>query len=36
VIVATQGSNVPGRRLYENMGFRSSALELWHHGWLDR
>ncbi len=34
VIVATQGSNVPGRRLYENMGFRSSALELWHHGWL--
>ena len=34
VVVATQGSNVPGRRLYENMGFRSVALELWHHGWL--
>lgn len=34
VVVATQGSNVPGRRLYENMGFRSRALELWHHGWL--
>jgi dTDP-4-amino-4,6-dideoxy-D-galactose acyltransferase len=35
VTVATQGSNVPGRRLYENMGFRSLSLELWHHGWLD-
>ncbi len=35
VTVVTQGSNVPGRRLYENMGFRSRALELWHHGWLD-
>jgi dTDP-4-amino-4,6-dideoxy-D-galactose acyltransferase len=35
VVVATQGSNVPGRRLYENMGFRSVALELWHHGWLE-
>jgi ribosomal protein S18 acetylase RimI-like enzyme len=33
--VVTQGSNVPGRRLYENMGFRSLSLELWHHGWID-
>lgn len=33
--VVTQGANVGAQRLYQSAGFRTSALQLWHHGWFD-
>lgn len=35
VTVQTQGRNVAGLRLYEGLGFRVEAMELWFHGWSD-
>jgi dTDP-4-amino-4,6-dideoxy-D-galactose acyltransferase len=32
--VVTQGSNVAAHRLYESVGFRTSAVQYWHHLWL--
>ena len=34
--VATQGSNVPALRLYQNFGFRTSAVQVWLHLWPHR
>jgi ribosomal protein S18 acetylase RimI-like enzyme len=31
--VVTQGSNVPALRLYQNYGFRTSAVQVWLHLW---
>lgn len=33
--VATQARNVAAQRLYQACGFRTRAVELWHHRWLD-
>ena len=33
VRVVTQGSNVPAQRLYQSLGFRTSSIGLWYHGW---
>lgn len=35
VSVVTQGRNIAAQRLYQACGFRTCALELWHHRWLD-
>jgi len=32
--VVTQGSNVAAQRLYQSVGFRTSAVQYWHHLWL--
>jgi dTDP-4-amino-4,6-dideoxy-D-galactose acyltransferase len=32
--VVTQGRNVPAQRLYQSAGFRTSAVQLWHHRWF--
>jgi dTDP-4-amino-4,6-dideoxy-D-galactose acyltransferase len=32
--VVTQGSNVAAHRLYESAGYRTSAVQYWHHLWL--
>lgn len=32
--VVTQGSNVVAQRLYQSVGFRTSAVQYWHHLWL--
>lgn len=34
--VVTQGRNLAAQRLYQAAGFRTCAMELWHHRWLDR
>jgi dTDP-4-amino-4,6-dideoxy-D-galactose acyltransferase len=34
--VVTQGSNVPALRLYQNDGFRTTAVQVWLHLWRDR
>jgi dTDP-4-amino-4,6-dideoxy-D-galactose acyltransferase len=34
--VVTQGRNVAAQRLYQACGFRTRALELWHHRWFER
>ena len=34
--VVTQGRNVAAQRLYQACGFRTRAVELWHHRWFDR
>jgi ribosomal protein S18 acetylase RimI-like enzyme len=33
--VVTQGSALTAQRLYESVGFRVTAIELWHHRWFD-
>lgn len=33
--VVTQGRNIAAQRLYQSCGFRTRAMELWHHRWLD-
>jgi dTDP-4-amino-4,6-dideoxy-D-galactose acyltransferase len=36
-MVVTQGSNVPALRLYQNDGFRTTAVQVWLHLWrIDR
>jgi dTDP-4-amino-4,6-dideoxy-D-galactose acyltransferase len=32
--VVTQARNVAAQRLYQSSGFRTSAVELWHHRWF--
>jgi ribosomal protein S18 acetylase RimI-like enzyme len=32
--VVTQGSNVAAQGLYQSVGFRTSAVQYWHHLWL--
>lgn len=34
VQVVTQGRNVTAQRLYQQQGFRTSAIQLWYHYWL--
>lgn len=34
--VVTQGRNIAAQRLYQAAGFRTCAMELWHHRWFDR
>lgn len=33
VRVVTQGANVAAQRMYQSVGFRSAAVELWYHRW---
>jgi GNAT superfamily N-acetyltransferase len=33
VVVATQGNNTQGLRLYENAGFRIRSVQIWYHLW---
>ncbi|MCK6444803.1 MAG: GNAT family N-acetyltransferase [Planctomycetes bacterium] len=33
VRVVTQGANVAAQRLYQSLGFRTAAVELWYHRW---
>ena len=33
VSVVTQGRNVRAQRVYQNLGFRTSRVELWYHKW---
>jgi N-acetylglutamate synthase-like GNAT family acetyltransferase len=35
ITVVTQGSSLAAQRLYQTHGFRTSAVELWHHRWFD-
>ncbi len=35
VTVVTQGRNLVAQRLYESMGFRTAAVQCWHHLWFD-
>jgi dTDP-4-amino-4,6-dideoxy-D-galactose acyltransferase len=32
--VVTQGRNVAAQRLYQSAGFRTAAVQLWHHRWF--
>lgn len=32
--VVTQGRNVAAQRLYQSSGFRTTAVQLWHHRWF--
>ena len=32
--VVTQGRNVAAQRLYQSAGFRTAAVQLWHHCWF--
>jgi dTDP-4-amino-4,6-dideoxy-D-galactose acyltransferase len=32
--VVTQGRNVAAQRLYQSAGFRTSAVQIWHHRWF--
>jgi ribosomal protein S18 acetylase RimI-like enzyme len=34
VIVATQGRNVIGQRMYQKCGFLTRSLQLWYHRWF--
>lgn len=36
VRVATQGTNVPALRLYENCGFKAADVKVWFHRWFDK
>lgn len=36
VKVATQGTNVPALRLYENCGFKVADVKVWFHRWFDK
>ena len=34
VFVVTQGRNYPAQRLYQRVGFRTYATQLWYHKWI--
>lgn len=34
ISVVTQGRNYPAQRLYQNVGFRTYATQLWYHKWI--
>lgn len=34
VVVVTQGRNYPAQRLYQSVGFRTHATQLWYHKWI--
>jgi ribosomal protein S18 acetylase RimI-like enzyme len=33
--VVTQGRNIVAQRLYQALGFRTAAVQVWHHLWFD-